>query len=77
MESYLEELEAFRQSDAKRDALVAEVIKKYQELQIAHARKCDDYENEVESRYSWQQKARISEQALNAHKQASVCFSSP
>jgi hypothetical protein len=72
MDGYTQKLEAFRQSDAARDALVAEIIQKYEELRLAHQRKCDDYDNEVEARYVWQQKARTNEQALIAHKQASV-----
>lgn len=72
MDNYSQKLEAFRQSDSARDALVAEVIQNYEDLRLAHQRKCDDYDNEVESRYLWQQKARTHEQALKAHRQASV-----
>ena len=69
---YSERLEAFRQSDADRDALVAEVIRKYEEIQLKYDEKCDDYNNEVESRRMWQTKAKSHEQALANHKQASV-----
>lgn len=69
---YSERLESFRQSDAERDSLVAEVIRKYEELQLKFSEKCDDYNNEVESRRMWQAKARSHEQALTEHKQASV-----
>ena len=70
--SYGDQLEAFRKSDAERDALVAEVIRKYEELQLKYAEKCDDYSNEVESRRMWQSKASSHERALAEHKQASV-----
>lgn len=70
--SYGERLEAFRKSDTERDALVAEVIRKYEELQLKFAEKCDDYNNEVESRRMWQNKASSHERALAEHKQASV-----
>ena len=43
--SYLERLEAFRNSDAERDALVAEVLRKYEELKLKYDEKCDDYSN--------------------------------
>ena len=55
--SYLDRLEAFRKTDADRDALVAEVIRNYEELQHKYAEKCDDYNNEVQSRRLWQGKA--------------------
>lgn len=70
--SYTDRLAAFRASDAERDTLVAEVIRKYEELQLKFAEKCDDYNNEVESRRMWQTKARSNEQALAEHKQVSV-----
>ena len=70
--SYADRLEAFRKSDTARDALVAEVIRKYDELQLKYAEKSDDYNNEVESRRMWQSKASSHERALAEHKQASV-----
>ena len=70
--SYLDRLEAFRKTDAERDALVAEVIRNYEELQLKYAEKCDDYSNEVESRRMWQGKASTNERALAQYKQASV-----
>ena len=70
--SYLDRLEVFRKADAERDALVAEVIQKYEELQLKYSEKCDDYSNEVESRRMWQGKASAQERVLTQHKQASV-----
>jgi len=70
--SYAERLEGFRKSDADRDAMVTEVIRNFEELQLKYHEKCDDYNNEVESRRMWQSKARTSEQALSEHKVASV-----
>ena len=72
LDSYTERLEGFRRSDAERDALVAELIKNYAALQLKYDEKCEDYNNEVESRRSWQSKFRTSEQALNQQKQVSV-----
>jgi hypothetical protein len=72
---YADRLEAFRKSDAERDALLVEVIRKYEELQLKYAEKCDDFSNEVESRRMWQSKASSHERALAEHKQASVCSS--
>ena len=70
--SYADRLEAFRKSDTERDALVAEVIRKYEDLQLKFVEKCDDYNNEVESRRMWQNKASSHERALAEHRQASV-----
>jgi hypothetical protein len=69
---YAERLEAFRRSDSERDALVAEVLQKYQELHRKYTEKCDDYSNEVESRRMWQGKASQHERALIEQKQVSV-----
>ena len=57
MTDYSQQLEAFKESDARRDALMNEIYKKYQDLQLKYAEKCDDYSNEVESRRMWQGKA--------------------
>ena len=70
--SYVDRLEAFRKTDAERDALVAEVIRNYEELQLKYAEKCDDYKNEVESRRMWQSKASTHERSLMEYRQVSV-----
>ncbi|CAK4028750.1 hypothetical protein AC579_6757 [Lecanosticta acicola] len=69
--SYAERLEAFRQSDAERDAMVAAVIKELEELKVQVAEKTDDLSNEIASRRMWQARATQSEQALAQHKQTS------
>jgi len=70
--SYTERLEAFRKSDADRDDMVSEIIRSYEGLKLQFAEKCDDYNNEVESRRLWQTKARENETALREQRQASV-----
>lgn len=70
---YAARLETFSKADAERNALVAEILRNYEELNTKYAEKCDDYNNEVESRRMWQSKARTSELALSEHKVASVC----
>lgn len=75
--SYQERLEAFRRSDAERDALVTELITKYEELQARYDEKCGDYENEVESRRTWQNAAKSSEREMIALRQASVGSARP
>ena len=70
--SYAEKLDGFRRSDEERDALIAEIIRDYEELQLKYAEKCDDFNNEVESRRMWQTKASYNAQALAQHKQVSV-----
>jgi hypothetical protein len=71
-ESYLDRLQAFRESDKERDALVSDLIKKYQDLQTKYDEKCDDYDNEVESRRIWQSNAKESSRELLTLRQASV-----
>ena len=70
--SYIDRLEGFRKTDAERDALVAEVIRNYEELQMKYKETCDDLYNEIESRRMWQSKASSHERALLEHKQVSV-----
>ena len=71
-ETYLDRLQSFRESDKERDALVSDLIKKYQDLQTKYDEKCDDYDNEVESRRTWQSSARDSSRELVTLRQASV-----
>ncbi|TKA76237.1 hypothetical protein B0A55_06382 [Friedmanniomyces simplex] len=68
---YTSRLESFRKSDSERDALVSEVLQRFEELQLKYTEKCDDYNNEVESRRMWQSKAKTTELALMEQKQAS------
>ncbi len=68
---YTSRLEDFRRSDSERDALVAELLQNFQALELKYTEKCDDYNNEVESRRMWQSKAKTSEVALIEQKQAS------
>lgn len=69
---YAARLDAFRKSDSERDALVADLVKNYESLKLKYDQKCDDYNNEVESRRMWQNKANANERALNEHRVASV-----
>lgn len=71
---YAARLEAFRKSDSDRDALVEELIKNYETLKLKYDQKCDDYNNEVESRRMWQGKANANERALTEHRVASVSY---
>lgn len=73
--SYAARLDAFRRSDAERDALVVELVKEVSELKLKYDEQTDDYNNEVASRRMWQAKAAQSEKALTQQKQASVRFS--
>lgn len=69
---YLERLEGFRRSDAARDDMVTELVNKLSHLEAKFNEKCDDYNNEVESRRMWQAKASANERAVTSMKQASV-----
>ncbi|EMD00486.1 hypothetical protein BAUCODRAFT_20579 [Baudoinia panamericana UAMH 10762] len=68
---YADRLKAFRKSDEERDSMIAEILRNYEELQLKYNEKCDDYNNEIESRRMWQSKARSTEAAFNEQKQAS------
>lgn len=68
----LERFEAFRQSDREREAFVADLVQKYQELQTRYQEKCGDFENEVESRRIWYNAAKTRESELTSLRQASV-----
>jgi hypothetical protein len=70
--SYFERFEAFRQSDREREAFVADLVQKYQDLQSRYQEKCGDYENEVESRRIWHSAAKARETELLTMRQASV-----
>ncbi|KAK5125458.1 hypothetical protein LTR85_000567 [Meristemomyces frigidus] len=69
--SYTDRIEIFRRVDAERDGMVAEIMRHLEELQLKYSEKCDDYNNEVESRRMWQSKANTSERALTEQRQAS------
>lgn len=70
--SYLERFEAFRQSDREREAFVANLVQRYQDLQLRYSEKCGDFENEVESRRIWYNAAKARETELLTLRQASV-----
>lgn len=44
---YSARLQAFRKSDEERDALVTEIIQKYEQLKLQYDEKHDDWQNEV------------------------------
>jgi hypothetical protein len=78
--TYADKLDAFRKSDAERDALVASLIADYEDLKVKIEEITDDYKNEVASRRMWQSKAASCEhnleQALVEQKQVAVCVES-
>jgi DNA repair exonuclease SbcCD ATPase subunit len=71
-DNYSERLQAFRDSDKERDELFGSILKNYQDLQAKYDQKCDDYENEIESRRTWQNNAREYNRELTTLRQASV-----
>lgn len=70
--AYKERLDRFKKSDAEREDMLEEIIRNYESLKQEYEEKCDDYNNEVESRRLWQNKAREGARALTEFKQASV-----
>lgn len=67
-----ERLESFRQSDAERDALVAEVITAYEDLKLKFSEQQDDYDNEKKSRRFWQNRVSTLEQSLTDLEKSSL-----
>lgn len=72
--NYLDRLARFREVDAERDALVAQILADYQDLKARFEEQEDDYKNEIASRRMWQGRAQNSEQALTEQKQTSVAI---
>ncbi|KAK3674688.1 hypothetical protein LTR78_005410 [Recurvomyces mirabilis] len=68
---YAVRLDGFRQSDAERDTMVSELLAAYEKLKIQYTEKCEDYNNEVESRRKYQRDAKRSQLELSEQKQAS------
>ncbi|KAK1634639.1 hypothetical protein BDP81DRAFT_462450 [Colletotrichum phormii] len=54
---YMQQLELFRRSDFTRDQMIQDLLTRHGQLQQAYREKCDDYNNERESRRMWQTKA--------------------
>ncbi|KAL2352892.1 C-x8-C-x5-C-x3-H type zinc finger protein [Cryomyces antarcticus] len=67
---YVARLEAFRQSDAQRHAMVEEILQKYHDLRQMFEEKSNDYENEVASRRMWQAEATKSQRSLIVAQQS-------
>lgn len=72
MEHYSSKLEAFRRSDAQREELITDVLRKYDLLLAEYQRKCDDFNNEVESRRMWQQKESLARNEVKQTRYATV-----
>lgn len=75
--SYAEQLETFKRADTARDVFIQDLLRNYEELQHKYVEKCDDYNNEVESRRMWYRKATSNEQALKEQQKASVSCAVP
>nr|OQO22478.1 hypothetical protein B0A51_10110 [Rachicladosporium sp. CCFEE 5018]OQO25470.1 hypothetical protein B0A51_07339 [Rachicladosporium sp. CCFEE 5018] len=71
MDDLTDRLEAFRESDRERDALVTDLIKKYADLQEKYREKCDDYDDAVESRRTHQRNAGDAARELQSLRQTS------
>ena len=69
---YRARLKAFRESDERRDAMVAELIHELEELKQQHEKLSDDYANEAESRLRFQRMVKSKDQELNEQKRAAV-----
>ena len=70
--SYQSQLETFQRQDADRYAFVEKLCRDFEDLQAKYSEKCDDYDNERQSRATWQRQAREFESALTEQKQVSV-----
>lgn len=68
----MSKMQAYRQADAEREALLVDIIEKYEGLLREYNQKCDDYRNEVESRRMWQQKELAARKEVKDTRQAQV-----
>ncbi|KAF2101400.1 hypothetical protein NA57DRAFT_72843 [Rhizodiscina lignyota] len=59
------QLRAFKDSDERRDAFVQDLVKRYSDLQIAHRALVHDFENEKQSRRTWQERFEVVERTTN------------
>ncbi|KAK1467184.1 C-x8-C-x5-C-x3-H type zinc finger protein [Colletotrichum melonis] len=57
LSAYVQQLELFRRNDYTRDQMIQDLLARHGQLQQAYREKCDDYNNERESRRMWQTKA--------------------
>jgi len=73
---YQARLEAFRDSDKSRDAMVVDLIRELYDVKLSHEKLSDDYANETESRRRFQRMYKAKDQELNEHKRAAVSSSS-
>lgn len=72
LQDYSLKLEGFRHSDRLREELITDVLRKYDSLLADFDRKCDDYNNEVESRRMWQQKESLARNEVKQTRYATV-----
>lgn len=72
IEYFTTKLETFRGIDREREELITEVLRKYDGLLTEYNRKCDDYENEMESRRMWQQKELLARNEVKESRYARV-----
>ena len=77
IEYYTSKLETFRAIDREREELITEVLRKYDGLLTEYKRKCDDYENEIESRRMWQQKEMLARNEVKESRYARVSENVP
>jgi hypothetical protein len=54
---FLGRLAMFRDVDTRRNEMIAELVLKYEDLHSKYIQLRDDYNNEIESRRMWQNKA--------------------
>ncbi|KAI8278782.1 hypothetical protein K4K60_005942 [Colletotrichum sp. SAR11_57] len=58
LSQYVRHFRDFEIQDQVRGQMISEILTRYEHLQHAYQEKCDDYNNEVESRRLWQTKAQ-------------------
>ncbi|KAI8314945.1 hypothetical protein K4K61_003391 [Colletotrichum sp. SAR11_59] len=58
LNQYARQVEIFRHQDHNRQQLISDILTNHANLQRAYQEKCEDYNNEVESRRWWQTKAQ-------------------
>lgn len=71
---YTLKLSAFRQADRDRENVLTDLLEKYENLLRQYHQKCDDFNNERESRRMWQQKEVLARKEVIESRHARVCI---
>jgi hypothetical protein len=69
---YVSKFEGFRRSDEEREHMVANLLRRFQDLQTEYQKKCSDYENEVNSRRQYQDEVKRARAEISDARKSKV-----